>query len=107
MKIEIKSNKIEKRGICDFEGRNLLEFYSKGVLFYDFFLNFWKKFGANRNSSFRTRLIGWKFYLCAATDTATLKINQTKYKKENKKNPMKNTIPVEGESREVLEVKLL
>ena len=32
--------KNRKRGICDFEGQNLLEFYSKGVLFVDFFLNF-------------------------------------------------------------------
>jgi len=73
MKIEIKSNKIEKRGICDFERRNPLEFYSKGVLFLDFFMNFWKKFGANRNSSFRIRLIGWKIYHSATTGIATLK----------------------------------
>ena len=33
MKIENKSNKIEKRRICDFEGQN----HSKGVLFFDFF----------------------------------------------------------------------
>lgn len=53
MKIENKSNKIEKWETCDFEGQNPLDVFSKGVTLFDFL----EKFGAIQNSSLQNNLI--------------------------------------------------